>query len=61
MPKQRNIYIEIENPNNTITTQGIIDRIIENRFVFEERQRRKNAKAILEAEKEAEEKCSSKA
>ncbi|GAA5809547.1 hypothetical protein MFLAVUS_002957 [Mucor flavus] len=61
LPKQRNIYIEIENPNNTITTQGIIDRIIENRFVFEERQRRKNAKAILEAEKEAEEKCSSKA
>lgn len=48
--------MEIENPNNTITTQGIIERIIENRFIFEERQKRKNAKAILEAEKEAEEK-----
>ncbi|KAI8377779.1 uncharacterized protein BYT42DRAFT_571666 [Radiomyces spectabilis] len=56
LPKQRGIYVEIENPNATITTQGIIDRIIENRVVFEERQRRKNAKAAVEAQKEAEEK-----
>lgn len=33
LPKQRGIYVEIENPNSTLTTQGIIDRIIENRFV----------------------------
>ncbi|KAJ8659219.1 hypothetical protein O0I10_004933 [Lichtheimia ornata] len=56
LPKQRGIYVEIENPNSTLTTQGIIDRIIENRFVFEERQRRKGAKAAIEAEKEAIEK-----
>lgn len=31
LPKQRGIYQEIQNPNSTITTQGIIERIIENR------------------------------
>ncbi|KAL9545900.1 hypothetical protein MBANPS3_006920 [Mucor bainieri] len=56
LPKERNIYVEIENPNNTITTQGIIERIIENRNIFEERQRRKNAKALLEKEQEQQEK-----
>ncbi|KAL0088174.1 hypothetical protein J3Q64DRAFT_1808284 [Phycomyces blakesleeanus] len=56
LAKQRGIYREIENPNSTITTEGIIDRIIENRLIFEERQRRKNAKALLEAEKEIKEK-----
>ncbi|KAG0170341.1 Ethanolamine-phosphate cytidylyltransferase [Apophysomyces sp. BC1034] len=56
LPKQRGIYVEIENPNATITTRGIIDRIIKNRIVYEERQRRKNGKAALEAEKELEEK-----
>ncbi|KAI8075398.1 uncharacterized protein B0P05DRAFT_617212 [Gilbertella persicaria] len=55
LPKKRGLYVEIETPKSTITTQGIIERIIENRFVYEERQRRKNAKAILEAEKEANE------
>ncbi|KAI8374328.1 uncharacterized protein BYT42DRAFT_400159 [Radiomyces spectabilis] len=53
IPKQRGIYREVENPNATITTRGIIDRIIQNRLVYEERQRRKNAKAALEAEQEA--------
>ncbi|ORY98790.1 hypothetical protein BCR43DRAFT_530230 [Syncephalastrum racemosum] len=52
LPKERNIYVEIENPNSTITTNGIIERIIQNRVVFEERQRRKGAKAVAEAEKE---------
>ncbi|KAI8978449.1 hypothetical protein BDB01DRAFT_799926, partial [Pilobolus umbonatus] len=52
LPKKRKIYMEIENPNHTITTQGIIERIIENRLIYEERQRRKNAKAIIESEKE---------
>ncbi|KAI9484603.1 hypothetical protein BDB00DRAFT_854590 [Zychaea mexicana] len=56
LPKERGVYVEIENPNSTITTQGIIERIIENRFVYEERQRRKGAKAALEAEQEAAEK-----
>ncbi|KAF7723085.1 Ethanolamine-phosphate cytidylyltransferase [Apophysomyces ossiformis] len=56
LPKQRGIYTEIENPNATITTRGIINRIIQNRIVYEERQRRKSGKAALEAEKEKEEK-----
>ncbi|KAI7866260.1 hypothetical protein BDF14DRAFT_1743753 [Spinellus fusiger] len=66
LAKELGIYREIENPNSTITTEGIIDRIIENRLIkstankgchsFEERQRRKNAKAIVEAEKELKEK-----
>ncbi|KAI9249653.1 hypothetical protein BY458DRAFT_590402 [Sporodiniella umbellata] len=56
LPKARGIYKEISSPNSTLTTQGIIDRIIENRVLFEERQKRKNAKAALEAEKEEEEK-----
>ncbi|KAI7900927.1 uncharacterized protein BX663DRAFT_515734 [Cokeromyces recurvatus] len=50
LPKERNMYIEIDNPNHTITTQGIINRIVENRVIFEERQKRKNHKAILEKE-----------
>lgn len=33
LAKERGVYVEIENPNNTITTQGIIERIIENRFM----------------------------
>ncbi|KAI8081679.1 uncharacterized protein BX664DRAFT_340995 [Halteromyces radiatus] len=56
LPKQRGIYQIIDNPNSTITTDGIIDRIIENRLVYEERQKRKNAKATVEQEKEAQEK-----
>ncbi|CAO3650110.1 unnamed protein product [Cunninghamella echinulata] len=52
LPKQRGIYQIIDNPNSTITTRGIIDRIIENRKIYEERQKRKNAKAEIEKEKE---------
>ena len=33
LPKSRGIYREISSPNSTLTTQGIIDRIIENRFM----------------------------
>ncbi|CAO3595623.1 unnamed protein product [Absidia cylindrospora] len=60
LPKQRGIYQIIDNPNSTITTGGIIERIIDNRMVYEERQKRKNAKATLEQEKEAEEKLQAK-
>ncbi|EPB89151.1 ethanolamine-phosphate cytidylyltransferase [Mucor circinelloides 1006PhL] len=56
LPKKLGIYKEIDTPNATITTEGIINRIIENRKIFEERQRRKNAKAALERQKELEEK-----
>ncbi|KAL0135271.1 hypothetical protein V8B55DRAFT_1555375 [Mucor lusitanicus] len=56
LPKKLGIYKEIDTPNATITTEGIIDRIIENRKIFEDRQRRKNAKAALERQKEIEEK-----
>ncbi|KAI8333693.1 hypothetical protein BC941DRAFT_401296 [Chlamydoabsidia padenii] len=56
LPKQRGIYQIIDNPNSTITTEGIINRIIDNRLVYEERQKRKNEKAALEQEKEAQEK-----
>ncbi|KAI9314965.1 hypothetical protein BX666DRAFT_1965236 [Dichotomocladium elegans] len=56
LPKERGIYVEIENPNSTLTTQGIIERIIQNRVLYEERQKRKNQKALLESQKEAEEK-----
>ncbi|KAG2186271.1 hypothetical protein INT43_002709 [Umbelopsis isabellina] len=57
LPKQLGIYYELENPNASVTTEGIIDRIIEHRRVFEERQRRKNAKAVLEVEAELKEKA----
>ena len=56
MAKERGLYKVIENPNSTLTTEGIIDRIIQNRVLYEERQKRKNAKAELESQKEAEEK-----
>ncbi|KAI8991230.1 hypothetical protein BDF20DRAFT_997153 [Mycotypha africana] len=56
LPKEYGIYTEIDTPNSTITTEGIIDRIIENRKIYEERQRRKNKKAIVERQKEADEK-----
>ncbi|KAI7848895.1 hypothetical protein BDC45DRAFT_574504 [Circinella umbellata] len=56
LAKERGLYKEIENPNSTLTTEGIIDRIIQNRVLYEERQKRKNAKAELESQKEAEDK-----
>jgi ethanolamine-phosphate cytidylyltransferase len=31
LPKELGIYTEIDTPNSTITTEGIITRIIENR------------------------------
>ncbi|KAI7888045.1 uncharacterized protein EV154DRAFT_519064, partial [Mucor mucedo] len=57
LPKKLGIYTEIDTPNSTITTEGIINRIIENRKTFEERQKRKTQKAALERQKELEEKA----
>ncbi|KAI8353751.1 hypothetical protein B0O80DRAFT_508482 [Mortierella sp. GBAus27b] len=56
VPRERGIYHEIENPQNTVTTESIIDRIITHRRLFEERQRRKEQKARLEREAELAEK-----
>ncbi|CAG8452288.1 843_t:CDS:2 [Ambispora leptoticha] len=53
LPKKKGIYQEIINPSANITTAGIIERIIEHRKLYEERQRRKNEKAALEAQMEA--------
>ncbi|KAG0256782.1 Ethanolamine-phosphate cytidylyltransferase [Actinomortierella ambigua] len=61
LPKERGIYIEIENPQNSVTTESIIDRIIAHRKVYEDRQRRKEQKALLEREAEAAEKAAKSA
>ncbi|KAF9981418.1 Ethanolamine-phosphate cytidylyltransferase [Modicella reniformis] len=57
LAKERGIYREIDNPQNTVTTESIIDRIITHRRQFEERQRRKEQKARLEKEAEKAEKA----
>ncbi|KAJ1981927.1 choline phosphate cytidylyltransferase [Dimargaris xerosporica] len=51
LPKELNIYQEIDHDASDITTTGIITRIINQRQTYEARQARKSAKAILEAEK----------
>ncbi|KAG0905936.1 hypothetical protein G6F33_011768 [Rhizopus arrhizus] len=56
LPKKLGIYKQIDTPKSTITTEDIIYRIIENRKIFEERQRRKKIKAELERQKEIEDK-----
>ncbi|KAG0302186.1 Ethanolamine-phosphate cytidylyltransferase [Dissophora globulifera] len=56
LARERNIYVEIDNPQNSVTTESIIERIITHRKLFEERQRRKEQKAILEREAELAEK-----
>ncbi|KAJ1962804.1 choline phosphate cytidylyltransferase [Dipsacomyces acuminosporus] len=56
LPKELGIYREIEHPNLSLTTTAIIDRIIENRHVYIERQARKAKKAVAEAEAEQREK-----
>ncbi|KAF9158707.1 Ethanolamine-phosphate cytidylyltransferase [Mortierella sp. AD011] len=57
LAKERNIYVEIDNPQNSVTTEAIIERIITHRKLFEERQRRKEQKALLEKEAEKAEKA----
>ncbi|KAJ1989637.1 choline phosphate cytidylyltransferase [Dimargaris cristalligena] len=52
LPKELGIYHEINHAANDTTTTTIITRIITQRQTYEDRQARKTAKAILEAEKE---------
>ncbi|KAG0070808.1 Ethanolamine-phosphate cytidylyltransferase [Linnemannia elongata] len=61
LAKERNIYVEIDNPQNSVTTESIIERIITHRKLFEERQRRKEQKALLEREAEKAEKAAAAA
>lgn len=56
LPKSLGIYKQIETPFPELTTNNIIQRIIDHRKVYEERNRRKAEKAAAEAKMEAEEK-----
>ncbi|KAJ3293809.1 Ethanolamine-phosphate cytidylyltransferase [Borealophlyctis nickersoniae] len=55
LPKQLGIFRQIESPRADLTTDTIVNRIIEHRRVYEERNRRKAEKAALEAALEEEE------
>lgn len=46
VPKSLNIYEQIETSFSYLTTKMIIDRIIEQRAMYEERNRKKEAKEI---------------
>ncbi|KAI8075218.1 hypothetical protein BC940DRAFT_287752 [Gongronella butleri] len=52
LAKERGIYQIVENPKSTLTTDDIINRVIDGRKMYEERQRRKAGKAALEKEAE---------
>ncbi|KAJ2652669.1 choline phosphate cytidylyltransferase [Coemansia sp. RSA 1287] len=56
LPKERGIYHEVDHPGLNLTTSAIINRIIDNRHVYIERQARKAKKAVCEAEAEQREK-----
>ncbi|KAJ2761008.1 choline phosphate cytidylyltransferase [Coemansia nantahalensis] len=56
LPKQLGIYQEVDHPSIGLTTSAIIERIVENRQVYIERQARKAKKAVAEAEAEQREK-----
>ncbi|KAJ1853601.1 choline phosphate cytidylyltransferase [Coemansia sp. RSA 1822] len=56
LPKERGIYHEVDHPGLDLTTSAIINRIIDNRHVYIERQARKAKKAVSEAEAEQREK-----
>jgi len=53
LPKQMGIYKEIGHGMSSISTSIIIERIIEQRQLYEERQHRKREKAMAEMEMEA--------
>ncbi|KNC96675.1 uncharacterized protein SPPG_07887 [Spizellomyces punctatus DAOM BR117] len=55
LPKELGIFVQIESPKVGLTTDSIVNRIIEHRKIFEARNRRKAEKAILEAKMEEEE------
>lgn len=46
LPKQLGIYLEIETPYSYLTTQAIVDRILNRRSAYEERNRKKQAKEL---------------
>jgi ethanolamine-phosphate cytidylyltransferase len=48
LPKKLGIYTEIETPYSDLTTTDIIRRIVRNRELYEERNRRKQQKSALE-------------
>lgn len=48
LPKYLNIYKEIETPFSSMSTMGVIERIINNRQVYEERNKKKMLKAAQE-------------
>ncbi|KAJ3216744.1 Ethanolamine-phosphate cytidylyltransferase [Dinochytrium kinnereticum] len=53
LPKELGIYKEIQSPRGDVTTDAIIERIMQNRKLYEARNKRKLEKARLEAELEA--------
>ncbi|KAJ3104534.1 Ethanolamine-phosphate cytidylyltransferase [Phlyctochytrium bullatum] len=53
LPKSLGIFSIIESPRPDVTTEAIIDRIVQNRKLYEARNKRKLEKARLEAEMEA--------
>ncbi|TPX60163.1 hypothetical protein PhCBS80983_g01969 [Powellomyces hirtus] len=55
LPKELGIYKEIPSPNDTLTTDTIVSRIIAHRTLYEARNRRKAEKAAVEAAMEEEE------
>ena len=57
LPKKLGIYTEVETEFSYMTTETIIERIMKNRLVYEERNKRKQAKAALEREMERAEKA----
>ncbi|ORX41848.1 Nucleotidylyl transferase [Piromyces finnis] len=61
LPKSLGIYKQIETPHPELTTNNIIQRIIDHRKVYEERNRRKAEKAAAEAKMEAEERAAREA
>jgi ethanolamine-phosphate cytidylyltransferase len=52
LPKSLGIYKEIEHNMSSISTSTVIERIIQQRQLYEERQRRKREKAMAELEME---------
>ncbi|KAI8598662.1 hypothetical protein EDD21DRAFT_434581 [Dissophora ornata] len=49
IPKQRGIFVQLDQPPHPVTTESIVHRILVNRNLYEERQRRKAAKEAAAA------------
>eukprot|EP00695_Tsukubamonas_globosa_P000669 TRINITY_DN1589_c0_g1_i1.p1 TRINITY_DN1589_c0_g1~~TRINITY_DN1589_c0_g1_i1.p1 ORF type:complete len:126 (+),score=54.38 TRINITY_DN1589_c0_g1_i1:62-439(+) len=46
VPKELGIYLEIPSPRPSLKAEDIVERIIQNRRLFEERNRKKEAKEV---------------